>query len=233
MFSLFTKKTTYPEFQNLTESNTNFIQIESEISTIVQSLSDPNKMSFSIGNLSNLILLLQKISESLDVFSQTASAINQDLFYLQKLNEKFSKKRYFYDQKKSDEYQKEIVSKITAVFNMISEERKKESAEIFQKIGGVKQECFGISFPKSEISIDIKKLKKIVAKNEQNMSKEISFENEDDDLVIIKESNGILNSFLLSSDDENQEIELQKREQEIIDQQRTEQELLEQQIKEQ
>ncbi|KAK8837326.1 hypothetical protein M9Y10_036759 [Tritrichomonas musculus] len=234
MFSLFTKKTTYPEFQNLTESNTNFIQVESEISTIVQSLYDPsNNMIFSIGNLSNLISLLQKISDSLNVFSQTASAINQDLIYLQKLNEQYSKKKSFFDQKKSDEYQKEIVSRITAVINMISEERKKESAEIIQKIDGVKQESFNISFPRPEIPIDIQKLQKIVAKNEQNMSEEVSFENEDDDLVIITESDLISNSFSFPSEDENEEMEPQKIEDSIDEQQRKEQELIEQQRKEQ
>ena len=76
------------EIQNRWNFNTNFIQIKSEISTIFQSLTDlSNELIFSTRNLSNLILLLQTIWESLNVFSQTTSAINQDLFCFQKLNE--------------------------------------------------------------------------------------------------------------------------------------------------
>ena len=57
------------------------------------------------------------------------------------------------------------------------------------------------------------------------MKEEVQFENEDDGLVIIKESDLISNSFSFPSEDENEEMKPQKIE-DLIDQQ---QELLGQQ----
>ena len=256
MFSFFNKQVIFPEWRNLVDANSSFVQTENNLSSIIQSLSYPNvKTTFNIENLTELITFLREISDSFNDLNQKLSAVNADLNYLSQIYEDYQTKKkemkknemnnqYIFNSKDNEHYQKEMICKITAIFGEIAKARKKSSNDIFDKISDIKStnESFKISIPKPDYTIksDLQKLQKIVKKNEQIMSKEVSFDTGEDDIIIIKEEKkSLFNPFLSTSDDES-DIDIivsslkeqQMKEQEIKEQQKREKELREQRIRE-
>ena len=150
------------------------------------------------------LIQMQISASNADILQRTKYAHEDAVKEEARLHDQWEVKKKEY-QIDFDKYQKEIVQNLTAILGEISITRMKTASKIADIGFDIANSSSSFDFHKNEndamIRTELKKLKHIVQKNDKILSKEITFEQGDDDIVIVREQKGLV---IVSSSDESE-----------------------------
>ncbi|OHT08293.1 hypothetical protein TRFO_04902 [Tritrichomonas foetus] len=159
-------------------------------------------------NLHQKLIQLQLNSSNSDLIMKTKYAHDNATKEEASLQSQWEVRKSAY-QKEFDAYQKEVIQNLTAVVGEISIARMRTAKKISELGTGIASAVSAFEMFENEndviIRSEIKKLKKVVKKNDKLFNREVTIENGEDELIVIKEQKGFIE--ISSDESDSDEIE--------------------------